>query len=1400
MGTAVPATTKPLVSSPEKTNGAKLSRLLIDGGTTVLRNVFDRHHPPANLAADLNTSYSILDNLLRRRILNGHQWEKLFPPAGGVPNSNTFDITLLFLLLIEICGLSPPPSGWHTKPPPGDPSLEANLARIKYYRNVLYGHVTTTGIDAAAFQSLWLEISAVLVALGLDQAEIDRLKTEHCGEEDYLDVLFDWASREEDIKAQLHDIRQSLETIQADLKELKRVSSNLQNLAKSEFKGDIEYHLQKFQEHTREWVFRRVQHWMDDASSQNRVMVISGNAGMGKSVIAAVICQRMQDAGRLSGSHFCQHNNIRYRNPQLMLQSLACHLSHSLPEYKCALEEQLSRNLGSDLNNMGVEELFAVLFKEPLSTVTEPRTSMLMVIDGLDESEYQERNELLDVIANHFSKLPVWIRFLVTTRPQRNITEALKHLKPFQLEANDELNLDDVRTLFERKLQHVIEPEDAEAILNKLVLKSEGLMLYASFLVSFIEENPSVLVQGNLDVNLPLGISSVYHSYFKRLENELIKELGIRQENFLNLLCAVTAAREPLPIGFVSKILAPSSNSLLSRQKVRKAVGSVSSLLPIRDDCLHVIHKSVKDWLTDVSSYGEHDFIMDEQEGHLILSKLCAEELEFVKERGSCNAQYVGTETYALQHGTHHMLLLDDVRRPYSVEEWVKKYVVSLDLVYAKLCVDSVAALKEMFCFQERAISVLLSEGSQRSLSTLVFLLRKYSSTLRDLPWVILQTALNEGGGELHPEAVHVLQTRFLDVPFIEYIDNLGSQRVIQAQFYCLSAVCCFDVSPDLDYMVCECLDGTVQLWSLKTGQLEWVQQVVVKRTYDKYHDSNVPPGTAYRIWYDYTLTFCQSVAFYPLGDFILQGNLASVYTIGGDINKLFPASDCLFTVCAFCKDNTKMLTNSPRERKCVIMWNLENGTEVTRITKKKEIFSFAWSDDGRLIAVSVGCGSRGIIYLLELANGSARDCRVFHSEYSIGFMNFSADNQEIFCLCLTRSLKNTLRLKIFAEDCYAECCKRNTHQLGSDEVFLLGDPIDVPSDQLASVIPFCFVGRIAKLGEETVLMGSPDLNYLSVLSVAELKGKGKNSKALVREVSFSLNGERVYVVTKEWQTQTKLTVWDVSSLELRAQKEAWIISLTPVADGVVLLTRDNCPELWNCELTECVRRWSNLTDIRKVIPLSEEQVACVGRHADVTILATSRGDIMSTISVCLQKRRVLACNNNSTDLAVIDEASKNLECLGIGGLSNTSSVMWQRRMGFLHPKVRPGQFARCVFLPKGDVVVTWNTLENGCGVHLLDVRTGTTVHTLLPGHFDIVDCKIVSDGESLVCCSRVNIVKLFSIRSGHLLSVLNIEERPFCLGACLRMPLIAIGLSGCNFRLLRVRLPTSEEGRMIER
>lgn len=50
----------------EKANGAKLSRFLIKGGTTVLRSVFNDFCPPLlNLAANLNANRPILNNLFR---------------------------------------------------------------------------------------------------------------------------------------------------------------------------------------------------------------------------------------------------------------------------------------------------------------------------------------------------------------------------------------------------------------------------------------------------------------------------------------------------------------------------------------------------------------------------------------------------------------------------------------------------------------------------------------------------------------------------------------------------------------------------------------------------------------------------------------------------------------------------------------------------------------------------------------------------------------------------------------------------------------------------------------------------------------------------------------------------------------------------------------------------------------------------------------------------------------------------------------------------------------------------------------------------------------------------------------------------------------------------------------
>ena len=1396
MATAAPSA---LASSVEKTNGAKLSRLLIDGGTTVLRKIFDGHHPPANLIIDLNANYPILNNLLSRRVLNGHQWDKLFPSVGVPPESITFDITLLFLLLTEICELTPPPSGWHTKPPSSDTSLEANLARVKFYRNIVYGHVTTTSVDTPTFSALWTEISGVLVSLGLDQTEVDRLKAEKGGEQDYIDVLIEWADSEEDIKSQLKNIHQvqsqthqavedvrqaqaktqqsvdemcqNVKNVEVGLKDINEKLESLKdendkdrseevprNLTKSEFRGDIEFFVQRFQEGTREWVFDRVQNWLDDRRSQNRVMVISGNAGMGKSVIAAVICKRMQETGRLSGSHFCQYNNVRYLKPQLMIQSLACHLSHALPEYKQALVEQLSRNLGTDLNNMGVEELLSLLFKEPLSAVGDPGRNMLTVIDGLDESEYQGRNELLDVIANQFCKLPIWIHFLVTTRPALNIAEKLKHLKPLELKSDGEENVEDVRVFCLKRLQHVVKLANVDEFVERLVLKSEGLMLYAYFFLSSITANESIFNEGDLSGCLPLGISSVYHSYFKRLERELLEELDIKEENFLNLLSAMTAAREPLPVGFVSKVLVPGFDSPLTRRKVLTALSSVSALLPLRDDCLHVIHKSVKDWLTDVSYYGEHEFIMDENQGHRVLVPLCTDELDNLKRKGVHNIQFSATQRYALYHGTHHMLHEGVSIEPLKLNKQTDAYILDLEIVYAKTCLNSTLVAEDLVWLKKHGIFTLLSKNNQSIIDILLFLLRKYLLRLTDSARYLFETVLNQGGKLLTVQASYLLQNKYPEIAYMEFVHKETLQGGIVAQFKCSSDVVCLDVSPKLDYMVCECDEGILQLVSLQTGRLVWSRPVVVEKSYidrSSYHKRNLSSG-------DFFLLF-RSVVFHPTKICVLPGTLSQAYSLDGDLKPLFPSSKCRFSVCSISGYKTKILTNCMENDKCLVLWSLENGSEVDRMLEDDDILSFAWSGDGTLLAIS---HSSRVISLVDVISGFRKLTQI-DMLVLCGALRFSPDRRFLFC----GDKSNVFCLKVDVGSLNTSFCEvsydlKNSASF-SDCGFLFGDLL--PTDKSFFHFP-TFV-----LDEQRLLLCFYDV--IEMWNTKEVSKSGQGTAAKAIGIALSLDGQTVYVATNE-----SVTAYDVFNGDLKAETNLEFTfrrPLCPVREGVVISTKESTVEFWDYDLSKCIKMWTNLPGVEQLIPVSDERVAVV-LECEVKVLDTNSGEIVSTIPVF--EGRVLTCNSKC-QLLTFNKFTSSLWLL------DGTTVLWKKDRMYVLSGKRDG-----VVFSRMEQFLVVMTAE---GLTALDAKTGNTLRTLqIPFIYrDSIRCTFISD-DSCVIAGYCIPVSLFNVKSGEFLSAIDVESQVMCLAACPFSRVLVIGLfnSTPNFKVIKLHLPRGED------
>ena len=163
-------------ASEEKTNGTRLTRLLVDGGTNVLRNILNSIYPPATLQHVLNNNRVRLS----RRVKFDDQWEKLFPSSGDPPDSETFDITLLHFLIREICCLTAPVvTGWHKMPAEDDESVEAHITRIRCFRNKLC-HRNSTGIPNDEFEKKWKQISSSLEALELYayRRRIERLKSD----------------------------------------------------------------------------------------------------------------------------------------------------------------------------------------------------------------------------------------------------------------------------------------------------------------------------------------------------------------------------------------------------------------------------------------------------------------------------------------------------------------------------------------------------------------------------------------------------------------------------------------------------------------------------------------------------------------------------------------------------------------------------------------------------------------------------------------------------------------------------------------------------------------------------------------------------------------------------------------------------------------------------------------------------------------------------------------------------------------------------------------------------------------------------------------------------------------------------------------------------------------------
>ena len=384
-------------TSEEKTNGTRLARLLVDGGTHALREFLHSLYPVKAFPDELNKNFTLFQNLKRKRKIFDDQWEKLFPSSGDLPDSKTFDITLLHLLLREICYLTKPITGWHDMPADGDNTQEAHIVRIKCFRNDLC-HSISTDIPGDEFEAKWAKISHSLVNLGLDQTEIDRLKTEPIDHdtkrrvEEEVKKIY-WEPRVSSVEQELHQLKEQISSLIDQGSRNSELSSCLPD--------DVPEVFGRSQE-----IQQATQAIQDGTSA---VVVITGAPGFGKTTVANKVAHELAQPQNCRVVLYCSLRSKATLDDVATSMILACSTHLSQPP----------ENPQHWLLNWSKQQLKKVTF----------------VLDNADDALESQDSR------NHFVNLMCEMR----TLSKQNITFAITSRKTISTAANSHIQIKDIR-------------------------------------------------------------------------------------------------------------------------------------------------------------------------------------------------------------------------------------------------------------------------------------------------------------------------------------------------------------------------------------------------------------------------------------------------------------------------------------------------------------------------------------------------------------------------------------------------------------------------------------------------------------------------------------------------------------------------------------------------------------------------------------------------------------------------------------------------------------------------------------------------------------------------------------------------------------------------------------------
>ncbi|MCX5674742.1 MAG: TIR domain-containing protein, partial [Planctomycetota bacterium] len=362
----------------------------------------------------------------------------------------------------------------------------------------------------------------------------------------------------------------------------------------------------------RQWLFEQIRQWA--ARPESRLLLLTADAGVGKSAIAAQMTARLN----VRGVHFCSRSNIESCRPAAWIGQLVYQLAAQFPAYRKRLDQLPAPEWAHP------ESVFRTAIADPLRDCQgelDAGEPWVFMVDGLDELIAAAGPDLATLLADSSPRLPPWLRIIATSRPDQSVLAMfrLDGVQRSHMDTEGQENVADLGIFVNREVESlpetVLPPEGRSALAERILSAAQGNFLFARMtLEGLCDPEPKYRLSPDEVGVLPNRLGGLYHAMFRKR----FPEPERYESHVLPLLDCLVAARGPIPEALLKEACG------LDSTVATKGLRALSQFLGRSGDDVALFHKSVADWLVDAEASAE--FVVQRRLGLERLVSACLRE------------------------------------------------------------------------------------------------------------------------------------------------------------------------------------------------------------------------------------------------------------------------------------------------------------------------------------------------------------------------------------------------------------------------------------------------------------------------------------------------------------------------------------------------------------------------------------------------------------------------------------------------------------------------------------------------------------------------------------------------------------------------------------------------------